>query len=498
MRSNTSLAHALKWAYTANWGERGFSALFTFVLAAILGPRDFGVISIALIYIQFIKMLLEQGLVAALIQRHDLDSDHVDTAFWTNMGESAFLIVISVLLSRWWAAANALPALVPIIFALSLCIPIEALSLVQIALLKRNMNFKPISVRSNVSVVVGGTIGVMLAFAGCGVWALVVQQIVRDLMSSLLLWRLGEWRPRLRFSFPHLRDLFKCSVSTFIAQLGMFTESQAPAAVLGMLFGPVAVGLYRLADRFVSTILSAAVSSIQMVALPEFSRFQHDPKNLRRSVVACIRLGATCTVPAFVGLSVISRPLMQMIGPKWLPASQVLPILCISGIALTFASFTAPLLQAVSKAHHSAVLEWLRTAGGVTSVVVAGLLVRHSDVQTQIVSVAVARLGVTLIVVGPLFLSIVLKRSGATLGEIIRVSGPALASATGVGTSIVLFRIFFGWTSKAVVLLGSEAVIGAVTGVSILVILDSQLRSSLMSAVNRMHAYGSVTASAGQ
>ena len=144
MPNQTSLANALKWAYTANWGERAFSALFTILLAAILGPREFGIISIALIYIQFIKMLLEQGFVAALIQRKDLDADHMDTVFWINMAESAVLIVLSVAFSKWWAAVNSVSALVPIIAALSLCIPIEAVSLVQIALLKREMNFRPL------------------------------------------------------------------------------------------------------------------------------------------------------------------------------------------------------------------------------------------------------------------------------------------------------------------------------------------------------------------
>ena len=264
--------------------------------------------------------------------------------------------------------------------------------------------------------------------------------------------------------------------------------------MLGALFGPVAVGLYRLADRFVSTVLSGAVSSIQMVALPEFSRFQHEPDKLRKSVLTCIRLSATCTLPAFVGLAAVSTPLMQTIGASWLPASHVLPILCMSGMCLTFASFTAPLLQAVSRAHHSALLEWVRTAVGVGSVILAGLLVKHSAIQTQIVTVAVARFAVALIVVGPLFVLVMLKSCGTTLRELGRVIGPAAGSALAVGVSILIVRAFGTWSGIPVVLLGTETMVGAGTGLVVLLTLDLQLRSSLISAAYRVQRYGSVIA----
>src|SRR5437660_12203229 len=123
MTNPKSFLNAVKWAYTANWGERAFSALFTFILAGLLGPRDFGMASIALIYILFLQMFLDQGLVAALIQKRNLEPEHLDAVFWMNFVLSLVLVGVSILLGRWWAAMNHLPEIAAVISVLSLCIP---------------------------------------------------------------------------------------------------------------------------------------------------------------------------------------------------------------------------------------------------------------------------------------------------------------------------------------------------------------------------------------
>src|SRR5579864_1349256 len=278
-----SFLHAVKWAYVANWGERSFSALFTFILAAVLGPRDFGIVSIALIYIGFLQMFLDQGLVAALIQKKKLDPEHSDAVFWMDMALSFVLVGLSISLSRWWGRANHAPELAPIISVLSLCIPIEAFAIVQKSLLSKDMDFKAMSIRSNVSVLISGVVGIAMAFTGFGVWALVTQQILRDFTALVLLWKLSPWRPRFRFSWKHLKDLMHFSISNFIGQFAIFADGQTGSILLGIFFGPVAVGLYRIAERLVGSVVTMATASIQSVSLPEFSRHQDNPAELRKS-----------------------------------------------------------------------------------------------------------------------------------------------------------------------------------------------------------------------
>src|SRR5262249_50751808 len=154
------------------------------------------------------------------------------------------------------------PEVARLISVLSLCIPIQGLAVVQSTILNREMNFKALSVTGNTAALVSGVIGIGMAFTGFGAWALVGPPVAEDGVSLVLLWRLSSWRPRLEFSWRHLRSLVRFSVSNFTAQLALFAEASSAPIFLGLFFGPIAVGLYRLADRLVNSVMQMAMSSI--------------------------------------------------------------------------------------------------------------------------------------------------------------------------------------------------------------------------------------------
>jgi PST family polysaccharide transporter len=490
MAMQGSLRNAIKWSYSANWGDKAFSALFSFVLAALLGPRDFGVLAIALIYIGFIQMFLEQGLVAALIQRKNLEPGHTNAVFWLDCSLSVVLMGLSVLLSHWWAAVNHAPQVATVITALSLCIPIEGLAIVQKALLSRAMDFKSLSIRSNISVLAGGAVGIGMAFAGCGIWSLVVQQITRDLVALVLMWRLSSWRPSMDFSGTHLWDLTGFSVSNFVGQLGVFAETYSGSILLGIFLGPEAVGLYRLAEKAVNTVLAALTSSIQSVSLPEFSRLQDNPEELRRSVLACIRLSSALSLPALAGLFSVSAPLIALVGAKWLLATNVLRIFCISGMFVSFASFTGPLLQALSKVRLAAALEWSRMAVSSSVLVAAWLIVRHGVPESQVVGIAIARLVSWAIILTPVFVFLLARSAHISLSELLSTVAPSgLASGAIVLAVFLLQHSGLSSRSGALSLLATEIAVGGMAGIPVLLLLDSELRGAVARSIKRIVAF---------
>lgn len=486
MAKQKSFLNALKWSYMLNWGQKGFSAFFTIILAGVLGPRDFGTVSIALIYIGFLQMFLDQGFMAALVQKRELEPEHLNAVFWMDQALSLFLVAISILLSGWWAAKNHAPEVAKIISVLSLSIPIEGLAAVQTAILSREMDFKSLSIRSNAAVLASGVVGLAMALTGFGVWALVGQQITRDSIALVLLWKLSSWRPRFRFSWKHLKNLTGFSISNFVAQLGIYADLQAASALLGLLFGPAAVGLYRIADRVTNSIVVIAMASIHSVSFPEFSRLQDNPEKLRESALTCVRLSAATSLPALAGLAAVSGPLMATIGPQWVSAADVVKILSVLSMFLIFAYFTGPLLQALSKPRALAVLEWARMAVGTVLLVVAGLLVRHGSAGSQIAGVAAARFITGALIVTPVFLSIFMRLCKISWRELLASVAPsAIASASVVG-SVMLFHTT-GWlaSGKPIFLLIAEVVIGGVTGLAVLFRLDVQLRRSVTDLLQR-------------
>jgi O-antigen/teichoic acid export membrane protein len=363
---------------------------------------------------------------------------------------------------------------------------VEALSIVQITLLKREMDFKSLAIRTNAATFTSGLIGVGLALMGYGVWALVFQQIVKDVIALVLLWNLSTWRPTFSFSWKHLRELMGFSVPNFLAQLGIFADAQAASIVLGLLFGPLAVGLYRIADRIVNNVVSMVMASIQGVSFPEFARLQDKPDELRKSVLTCLRLSATVTLPALAGLAVVGDHLMATLGSKWTPAAGVLKALAVLGMAIIFANFTGPILQAKAKTREVAYLVWGRTVVGLVILVAAGLLVRGSAVNLQIMGIALSRLILGVFLVLPIFFWILMRESGISMREVLTAIAPAALSAAVVVGAVKLFQLI-GWpaTAKPVIVLTIETALGAAAGIATLLWLDAHLGGAVRALIEK-------------
>jgi O-antigen/teichoic acid export membrane protein len=421
-----------------NWGQRALGAVFTIVLAAILGPYDFGVVAIALVYISLVHVFLEQGFATALIQREDLEPEHLDSAFWLNVAFCLVLAGVSVALSGWWAGVNGAPILQDVISVLSLVLVIEGLNIVQQAYLQRKAEFKKLAIRTNVAALVGGVSGVALALAGAGVWALVGQQLVMDAIALVLIWILSPWRPRLHFSRRHARDLLGFSSHVFVANLGGFVNRRSDALLLGVFFGPVVVGIYRLADRFVELLLELTMRPVGLISLPLFSRLQQDREGLRVAVESCLRLTVVIAVPALLLLAACGDFVLAVVGPEWVPGDDALKLLALAGIGKAVIYFTGPLLFAVGRAAFRAIMLWLLGGASALTVVVVADLLQSASEERQLFGVALSRALLFLVVFVPVNLVVVEWLTGLRVRTFLAMTVAPVAAG---GAAIAVVRI---------------------------------------------------------
>lgn len=481
-----SFQNAIKWAYAASWGEKGLSALFMFLLAAVLGPRDFGTFSIAVVYISFLQMFLDQGLALALIQTRRLEPQHLDTVFWFDMALSGVFVTLGIILRNPLANLNHAPEAAVVIAALTPSIILEAAAIVPLALLRRQSDFKSISIRTNISMLAGGAVGTVLVFTGYRLWALVAQQLVRDSFAFVLLWRLTSWRPRWAFSWAHFRQLLPFSTANFVGQLGVFGDGQGTALLLGAMFGPTAVGIYRLGERITNSVITMSMASIQSAALPEFARLRDQPKELRDAGLLCVRLSSTVTVPALAVLASVAYPLMVVIGPRWVAAADVLRILALGSMVLVFSFFTGPLLQGLGLARKSASLEWSRVLAGLIALCIAGWLVRGSSVGGQVMGIALSKLLVAILFTAPVFVTILLKLCKISLRMFLSACLPSLAAAGCIVIAIYLVNKSLQFSALPVIVwLIVEFSVGVIIGLAVMISLDKQLRRSLSTLLRR-------------
>ncbi|MGH7359874.1 MAG: oligosaccharide flippase family protein, partial [Candidatus Rokuibacteriota bacterium] len=430
MSTRWSLRRSLRWAVVMNWGQRGIGAGFTYVLAAILGPREFGLVVLGLAFVELAQVFVEQGISTAIVQRRKLEGDHLDSAFWLSLAWGLVLAGGTVALSGWWAAANDAPELRNVVVALSALLVIWALMTVQMSLLQREGRFKELAICWNIGALAGGVCGLALALAGAGVWAFVAQQIVMDAVALVAMWAAARWAPRARFSRAHARELLGFSVNVFAANLGGFATRRSDTLLMGLFFGPAAVGLYRIADRLVELVLELTMRPVGFLALPFFSRYQDDPASLRATVEKCLRLALLITMPALLVVAATSEYVLAVLGDEWLLAADVLALLCVVGIVKGLVFFTGPLLFALGKPFLRAVILWTLGVLSAAAVVGVGLALEDAAVVDQIDGMAASRALVFLAAVLPVNVAILVRFGGVRLRTLASAL-PAVASGLG-------------------------------------------------------------------
>jgi len=412
MSEQPTIRRSLGWAVVLSWGQRAISMVFVIVLAALLGPEAFGIVAMALVYLAVIELFLEAGFLTTIVQREKLDREHLDSAFWVNLVWSVVLACVSFALAGWWADVNNAPELADVIRALSVLLVMGGLTITQQAYLQRTLAFRKLAVRANVAALVGGVVGLTLALWGAGVWSLVAQQIAIDLTALVLLWAVSDWRPGLRFSRAHARDLFGFTSGVFLANVGGFVNRRCDTLLMGLFFTPSVVGIYRLADRFVDTILELTMRPVGLVSLPHMSLLQRDPAALRETVATFTRIAMRTTLPALLVLAACSGYVLAVIGPEWEIGSDALKLLCIVGIVKGLVHFTGPLLFAVAKPFFRATMLWFLAAVSVVTVVAVGYALEDGAPQRQLTGMAGARALVALAIVVPLNVLIISRFVG--------------------------------------------------------------------------------------
>jgi O-antigen/teichoic acid export membrane protein len=328
------------WSAIQNWGSQAGSLVVFFVLARLLSPDTFGLVALANVFVVFMQIFLHQGFAQALIQRQQLDPEHLDTAFWTNVGIGCLLAIVGLTGAEHIAGWFNQPQLTPILRVLSLVFIVNSLNDVQQAVLERQFAFKSVAIRSLLAVVISGGVGIGMAIAGFGVWSLVGQQLIYETVAVAVLWGASDWRPGWRFSVAHFQDLFSFGVNILGSNFLNYINTRADDFLIGYFLGPTALGYYAIAYRVLTVMTQLLVSTIAQVALPTFSRLQEDLEKFRRAFYTATQLTSFVAFPTFLGMAVMARELVLVLfGEQWLPSVPVMQVLALAGIlrSVTFA-----------------------------------------------------------------------------------------------------------------------------------------------------------------
>lgn len=373
----------LVWSVIQSFGSQAFALIIFLLLARLLTPESFGLIALANVFIAFMRIFLDQGFTKALIQRQDLEPEHLDTAFWSQVASATLLTIITFLSAGEVAQFFNQPKLIPVLQYLSLIFIINSLSKVHDAILSREFAFKIIAMRTFWATVIGGIIGTTMAYAGYGVWSLVVLNLTTVFVSLIFLWGAVEWRPKLRFSLKHFQDLYGFGMYVFAFKFLKFFDKRSDNLLIGYFLGEVALGYYAIAYRILEVMTQLLVNTINKVALPTFSRLQTEPKRFRQLFYQTTQFTSLITFPTYLGVVVFAPELtVSLFGEQWIPAIGAMRILAFEGIVSSVSIFHKSVFMSMGKPAWTVRISLLSATVNVLACLVA---VRHG-----IVAVAVA------------------------------------------------------------------------------------------------------------
>lgn len=316
------------WKYLERFSYQGVLFTVQVVMARLLSPSDFGTIAIITVFILLTTIFVQGGMNSALIQKKDADELDFSTVFFTYLILSFVAYLLLFFTSPLIASFFRENKLVNVLRVLPVILIFGAVNSVQIAYTSRLMLFKPIFVSTLVASLLSGVIGIFLAYEGCGVWALVVQQIISYLITTIMLFLTIKWRPAWKFSFVRLKPLYSYGWKVMFSSLCSFINEDSYSLAIGKIYSKETLGYYNRGYVFPSVlVISNLNGTLMSVLFPTLASCQSDPARMRLILKRTISVSSFFVFPAMAGLIAVAEPFISLIlTDKWLPSVPFLRI----------------------------------------------------------------------------------------------------------------------------------------------------------------------------
>ncbi|WP_191905663.1 lipopolysaccharide biosynthesis protein [Microbacterium caowuchunii] len=329
----TQSARAVMWTSAQKWVVRigGFATVA--ILARMLTPEDFGLVAIAMTVIPFLYLISDFGFVSYIVQADDLDQRKLSTAFWYSSGAGLVLTGAMVASAPLVAAVLRTPEAATVLAAVAPAAFIAGLASVPIALLRRNMRFRLLSVQATAAGLLAQIVAIVGAFVGWGVYALVAQLLVSQLVAALLAWAWGRWVPGLRFSLRDLGAMAGFGIKVVGVDLVAIVRSWIEVWLITITLGATGLGYLNIAQRLIQVSQDLSAAAITPVSTVVFAKVRAEPERLRSGYVRSQSVSFAVVMPVMAFIAVAAPALVPFVfGPGWETSVVPAQILAVAGI----------------------------------------------------------------------------------------------------------------------------------------------------------------------
>jgi len=327
--TKTKVLSSLIWKFMERGGSQGIQFIVQIILARLLLPSDYGAVALIFVFIIIANVFVQSGLNTALIQKKDADDTDFSSVFYLSLSVAAVMYAILFFAAPGIAAFYNSAQLTVVLRVVSVTLFFGAVNSIQNAAISKNMQFKKLFFSSLGAVAVSGAVSILMAYAGFGIWVLVVQELTNKFMVTLILWFTAGWRPKPVFSLERVKGLFSYGWKLLVSSLLDTFYINLQSLIIGKFYSPSTLGFYNRGDSFPQIIVMNINGSIQSVMLPVIASEQDNRKRVKEMVRRSIVTSSFVVFPMLAGLAVIAEPLVRIIlTDKWLPCVPYLQIFC--------------------------------------------------------------------------------------------------------------------------------------------------------------------------
>ena len=365
--SKKSTITNLLWRFAERCGAQAVSFLVSIILARLLAPEAYGTIALAMVFINILQVFVDSGMGTALIQKKDADDLDFSSVFYFNIAACLVLYAGLFLAAPSIAQFYGDPALTALVRALSLTVVVSGVRNIQQSYVSRHLLFKRFFFSTIGSTLASAVVGIAMAYAGFGVWALVGQSLSNVVTGTIILWATVPWRPRRMFSWQRLKGLLSFGWKLLVSSLLDTGYNNLRSLIIGKLYSSADLAYYNQGDKLPNLVITNINTSIDSVLLPTMANEQDDHARVRSMTRRAIKTSTYVMAPLMMGLAACAEPLIRLIlTEKWLPCVPYLRIFCITSMFYPIHTANLNAIKALGRSDLFLKLEIVKKAVGLT------------------------------------------------------------------------------------------------------------------------------------
>lgn len=317
---------------------KGLGMVISIVLARILAPDQFGLIAIMNVFINLSQVIVEGGFTTALVQRKDVTERDYSTVFFINIAMAAVCFLALQLAAPWISVFYEQDLTLPL-RVYSIAVFFGAFNALQLARLQKRMQFRKMMVCSLIATVISGVAGILAAYCGLGLWALILYHLMNSITVCFTVSFVEKWLPKFEFSLSRAKILFSYGWKMFISAILCSLYNDVRSLVIGKKFSSDDLAYYNRGEQFPYIISHTLDASIQSVMFPTMAEVQDEKVKLARMLRSAVTMGSYVVIPIMFGLAAVSDGVIRLLlTEKWLPCVLYMQWLCISNAAIPIIS----------------------------------------------------------------------------------------------------------------------------------------------------------------